>query len=155
MQVKSNKPALFAALSKFVKASNYIVANLRKEVVEAGFPTWEAAQPACLEWVGQHYGVALVVSQSPRNKGQQVLDSSAADYEAAKTALRRIRESLTGDADKAAVDAANPGAQSNRQEVEVPAEIAALAAKLVALCNEYEKSKKLAAQAIAEAFAAK
>ena len=155
MQVKSNKPALFAALSKFVKASNYIVANLRKEVIEAGFPTWEAAQPACLEWVGLHYGVALVVSQSPRNKGQQVLDSSAADYEAAKTALRRIRESLTGDADKAAVDAANPGAQSNRQEVEVPAEIAALAAKLVALCNEYEKSKKLAAQAVAEAFAAK
>lgn len=155
MQVKSNKPALFAALNKFVKASNCVVANLRKEVVEAGFPTWEAAAPLCLEWVGQHYGVALVVSQSPRNKGQQVLDSSAADYEAAKTALRRIRESLTGDADKAAVDAANPGARSGKSEVEVPAEIAALAARLVAMCNEYEGAKKLAAQAVAEAFAAK
>lgn len=155
MQVKSNKRALFAALNKFVRASNYIVANLRTEVVEAGFPTWEAAQPVCLEWASKFYNVPLIVSQSPRNKGETALDSKAPDYQAAKSALRRIRESLTGDADKAAVDAANPGARSGKSEVEVPAEIAALAAKLVALCNEYEKSKKLAAQAVAEAFAAK
>lgn len=155
MQVKSNKPALFAALSAYADTTNNATRTLREAALAAGFNTYEEAHPICLEWASQRYSVPLVVSQSPRNKGEIALDSKAPAYQAAKTALRRVREALTGDADKAAVDAANPGAQSNRQEVEVPAEIAALAAKLVALCNEYEGAKRLAAQAIAEAFAAK
>lgn len=40
-----------------------------------------------------------------------------------------------------------------RVEVEVPAELLAIALRLVKLANEYEDSKKLAAAAVAEAFA--
>jgi hypothetical protein len=51
--------------------------------------------------------------------------------------------------------ARQPSKRSNKTEgVEVPAHIAALAAKLAAACLEYEQSKKIAAQAVAEAFAA-
>lgn len=151
MQVKSNKPALFAALSVYADTTNNATRTLREAALAAGFPTYEAAQPVCIEWASKRYNVPLIVSQSPRNKGETALDSKAPAYQAAKTALRRVREALTGDADAAAT----PGARSGKSEVEVPAEIAALAAKLVALCNEYEQSKKLAAQAVAEAFAAK
>ena len=58
-----------------------------------------------------------------------------------------------GEADEA--DEAN----NKAEKFEVPAEIAALAARLVAACREYDltpkQMKKLAAQAVAEAFKAK
>lgn len=149
--MSAKKSAFFRALTVYADVSNTATRNLREAALAAGFNTYEEAHPACLEWASQNYNVPLIVSQSPRNKGETALDSKAPAYQAAKTALRRVREALTGDADAPA----KTGAQSGKSEVEVPAEIAALAAKLVAMCNEYEKAKKLAAQAIAEAFAAK
>lgn len=143
--------------TKFIKALNVFAATvngatktLREAAVAAGFHDWESAQPIVMQWASERYGVGLVESQSPRNKGEMVLDRSAAKFEAAKTAVRYVREALTGDA-----DASGKGARSTKAEpgVEVPAEIAKLAAALAAACNEYEGSKRLAAQAIAEAFA--
>ena len=140
-----------AALNTFAATMNGATKTLREAAVAAGFPDWESAQPIVLAWASERYGVGLVESQSPRNKGEMVLDRSAAKFEAAKTAVRYVREALTGDA-----DASGKGARSTKTEpVEVPAHIAALAAKLAAACSEYEGSKRLAAQAVAEAFAAK
>lgn len=141
------------AISSFVAASNGLVESFRKASIEAGFPTWEDAEPVVMQWVSETYKVALVESQSPRNKGALVLDRSAQRFEAAKKAAQRIREALVGDADAAAAKPSNKA--SEKEEVEVPAHIAALAAKLAAACNEYQQSKKLAAQAVAEAFASK
>lgn len=152
-----NKTAFVSALNTFVAQSNEITKTLRRSAVDAGFKHWELAEPVVIEWAAQRYGCAVKVSQSPRNKGQQVLDSTSKGYEAAKTAVRRVREAMTGDAD--APKAEGAGRSNKADKMEVPAEIAALAARLVAACNEYDLDDKglkaLAAQAIAEAFAAK
>lgn len=147
--MQANK--LIAALNTFASAVNGATKSLREAAVAAGFHDWESAQPIVMQWASERYGVPLVESQSPRNKGEMVLDRSAARFEAAKTAVRYVREALCGDADAPAKG------KSNRAEpgVEVPAHIAKLAAQLAAACSEYESAKKLAAQAIAEAFAAK
>lgn len=49
---------------------------------------------------------------------------------------------------------AKVSADKTAQDIEVPADIAALAAKLAKLCNEYEGARKLASVAIAQAFSA-
>jgi hypothetical protein len=142
---------LIKALNTFADTTNNATKTLREAALAAGFHDWESAQPIVLQWASTRYGVGLVESQSPRNKGEMVLDRSAAKFEAAKTAVRYVREALTGDA-----DASGKGARSTKTEpVEVPAHIAKLAAALAAACSEYEQAKRLAAQAIAEAFAAK
>jgi hypothetical protein len=146
------------ALDSFAAAQNSATVTLREAAIAAGFPTWEDAQPIVLQWASKRYNVALVESQSPRNKGQTVLNRGVTKeekrrFEAAKTAVRYVREALTGDADATA--GAGSARGSKGEEIEVPAEIAALAAKLAAACSQYEGAKKLAAQAVAEAFAAK
>lgn len=144
-----NKQSLFAAFSAYVAGSATLVETLRKAALSAGFQTLEDCKPVVMEWASKKYGVALVESKSPRNKGEMVLDRSAAKYEAAKKAAQRLLEALGGDADAPAKAASNKA-----EGVEIPAHIAALAAKLAAACLEYEQSKKIAAQAVAEAFAA-
>lgn len=144
--MQTNK--LIAALNTFASAVNGATKTLREAAVAAGFHDWESAQPIVLKWASERYGVGLVESQSPRNKGELVLDRSAAKFEAAKTAVRYVREALCGDADAPA-----KGKSNKTEEVEVPAHIAKLAAQLAAACNEYEGAKRLAAQAVAQAFA--
>ena len=144
--MQANK--LIKALNTFADTTNNATRSLREAAVSAGFHDWESAQPVVMQWASTRYGVPLVESQSPRNKGELVLDRSAARFEAAKTAVRYVREALTGDADAPA-----KGKSNKTEDVEVPAHIAKLAAQLAAACNEYEGAKRLAAQAIAQAFA--
>lgn len=146
-----NKQSLFAAFNAYVVGSATLVETLRKAAIEAGFKTLEDCKPVVMEWASKKYNVALVESKSPRNKGEMVLDRAAEKFEAAKKAAQRLLEALGGDADAPAKAASNKAGEG----VEIPAHIAALAAKLAAACLEYEQSKKLAAQAVAEAFAAK
>lgn len=89
--------------------------------------------------IGEKYGVEPTVS---RKGGTLTFTKDSAEEQR----LKRIRR-LHPDMVKGASNKAGEG-------VEVPAHIAALAAKLAAACLEYEQSKKLAAQAVAEAFAA-
>lgn len=148
MQVNVNK--FVSALNTFAAASNNATAKLREAAVAAGFTTIEDCKPVVLKWASVRYGVPLVESTSNANKGAMVLDRSHAAFETAKKAAQRAMEALTGDADKPASSAKG----EKKDGVEVPADIAALAAKLAAACNEYEGAKRLAAQAVAEAFAA-
>lgn len=146
-----NKQSLFRAFDAYAVNTQALVETLRKAALAAGFKTLEDCKPVVMEWASTKYSVALVESKSPRNKGEMVLDRSAAGFEAAKKAAQRLMEALGGDADAQAKPASNKAGPG----VEIPAHIAALAAKLAAACLEYEQSKKLAAQAVAEAFAAK
>ena len=145
-----------AAFAAFVAVSNTATTSLREALLAAGFDTWEAAEPQAVAFVSAKYSVPLVESKSPFNRGEIVLDRSAPNFAAAKTAVHRLREALTGDAD-AEASASEPGGAT---KYEIPAEIAALAAQLVAACREYDgmlpkEHKALAAQAVAQAFKAK
>ena len=142
-----------AAFAAFVTAANTATVTLREALLAAGFDTWEAAEPQAVAFVAKKYDVGIVESKSPFIKGAPVLDRSAPRFAAAKKALARLREALTGDAD---AESAEP---TEATKYEIPEEIAALAAQLVAACREYDMEakelKSLAAQAVAKAFKAK
>ena len=146
--MRLNKNAFVAALNTFAHTTQTAVQTLYESAVKAGFTHWEDAELVVIEWAAQRYGCATKVSDSPRNKGAIVLDSTSKGYEAAKTTVRRVREALVAD------ESAKAGV-TRSDNVEIPEDIAKLAAKLVALCNEYKGAKRLAAQAVAQAFAAK
>jgi len=92
--------------------------------------------------VAGYYAVGVVVSESPRNKGQQTFDRESKNYEAAKTALRRLAADVMGKTGK------------KTEEIEIPEELIAAAAKLAKLAQQYEGARSLAAKALAAAFAA-
>lgn len=89
--------------------------------------------------IGEKYGVEPTVS---RKGGTLTFTKDSAEEQRLKR-IRRLHPDIAGGASNKAGEG-----------VEIPAHIAALAAKLAAACLEYEQSKKLAAQAVAEAFAA-
>ena len=137
-------------------ASVSLVAALRK----AGFKTREDAREQAMLWIGTKMGVDVVESKSPFNKGEASFDRSNPKFQAAKTALRRLLDTAFADEASEASEASDADETGNKAEkFEVPVEIAALAAQLVAACREYDltpkQMKQLAAQAVAEAFKAK
>ena len=86
------------------------------------------------------YLVPLVDGEG-KAEGTKVLDKGHAKYEACRKALQRIVSDIMGKSSAA------------KEEIEVPAEILAVAAKLAKMCAEYEDARKLASTAIAQAFA--
>lgn len=147
-----NKRAVFAAFNAYAAAANVAVKQLRASLVALGVTTAEDARPLVIEWASTKYACPIVSSESNRNKGQHVLDRKAPTFTAADKAMRRLIEALTGDADETV---SSKGEGTKAEEYEIPADIADAAAKLVALCNEYEGARKLASAAVAAAFAAK
>ena len=154
-----NKQAFTLALETFFGKQGDIVRELRQSAVDAGFKTWEDCRTVLLDFISKKYSCPTAVSKSPQNKGQLVLDSKAATYVKAQKAFGRAKDSLCGDADAAPAAKAAKAAKANNKTTgfETPAEIAALAAALVAACCAYDMDAKglkaLAAQAVAEAFA--
>jgi|SanBayMetagenome_1026888.scaffolds.fasta_scaffold04273_9 hypothetical protein len=147
-----------AAIDAFVLTLNTATAVFRQGMVDAGFTTAEDCKPVVMAWASKKYACPIVVSTSNRNKGQDVLDRSSAGFTNADKAFKRLMEDLTGDADKAQSPKSEADAAEAAEEFAVPAEIAAAAAALVALVNEYDLKKgalkSLAARAVADAFAA-
>lgn len=139
---------VFAVLNTFAATVNGATRILRESLTSLGIDSVEDAEPIVTAWAGQRHGVALVEGQR-KAKGRMVLDSTAAAYEAAKTSRRRVMEALTGDADKDA----SPKAEGAADEVEIPEELLAAAAKLAKLAQQYEGARKLASKALAQAFA--
>lgn len=99
--------------------------------------------------IGQHYKVAPHVSR----QGDGVLTFEKNSKEEQR--LKRLRK-LHPQHVNAGKKASSKKASSKKAEpVGTPDDVAALAAKLVKLCNAYEcDARKLAAQAVAEAFTA-
>jgi hypothetical protein len=127
-----------------------IVAELTRR--HGGKPV-EAIRTIVMPLVGKLYAVPLVASESNRNKGELTLDRTAPKFEAAKTGLRDIVAAIT----QSGKGSGSAGRKGTSTKLEVPAEVLAAAAKLVALVNQYDLDdaglKALAAQAVAQAFA--
>lgn len=106
-----------------------------------------------LPLIAKLYSVALVRSESNRNKGELTLDRDAPNFATAKTAWRDIVADITG----AQKRGAGKGKASTSQKFDVPADVMAAALKLVALVQQYDLDdaglKALAATAVADAFA--
>lgn len=101
----------------------------------------DVIRAALLPHVAAYYEVA-VVDGAGKAKGTKVLDKDASKYHTAKKALMRLTDAIAAEASK-----------SQTEEVEVPAELLAAAAKLAKLAREYKDAKSLASRALALAFA--
>ncbi len=104
--------------------------------------TTEAIRAALLPEVASFpkYAVPLVAGAG-KAVGTLVMDKDAPKYEAAKKALQRLVKDIVGESD------------NKSEEIEVPAELLAAAAKLAKLAQEYEGARSLASKALAQAFA--
>ena len=149
MSTGNNHALAFVALNTYAAALQQGVTQLRTTFISLNLGTIEDARPVVLAWASDKYACPLVTSESNRNKGQQVLNRKHDAFMRADKAFKRAMEDLMGDAD-AKVSAK---AEGEAEEYEIPADIAAAAAKLAKLCNEYEGARKLAAKAVAAAFA--
>jgi hypothetical protein len=105
--------------------------------------TAEAVRASILPDVASYpkYSVPLVAG-SGKAEGTKVLDKEHAQYEACRKALGRLVSAIVGKTSSGA-----------KEEIEIPAEVLAAAAKLAKLCAQYEESRKLASTAVAQAFA--
>ena len=134
MSIKTNVTNALTAANAY----NEAVVALRKDF--KGKPT-DAVRSGLLPHVAAFYAVP-VVDGAGKAKGTKVLDKDATKYEAAKKALQRLTKDIVGaGSDKA-------------EEVEVPAELLAAAAKLAKLAAQYKDARSLASKALAQAFAA-
>ncbi len=92
------------------------------------------------ETVVVNFAAAVGITLKVQGSGRVVFPAGT---ETAKRACNRFIERIMGDVKP----------KTKPASIEVPAHIAKLAAQLVAACNEYEQSRKLASTAVAEAFA--
>ena len=136
----------YLALDKFASANTKLVEALRA----AGITTLETARPVVIEWAAARTGCALVASTHHLAKTPKVLDRQHAAFAAAQKAVQRVMSVLNAAAEG---EDAVSHRSAPKATLRVPKEIAALAAQLVAACAEYEGAKRLASQAVAEAFA--
>lgn len=136
----------YLALDAFARSSTNLVDALAK----AGITTLETARPVVIEWAAARTGCALVKSEHHLAKTPMVLDRQHAAFAAAQKAVQRVMAVLNAAAEG---EDAVSHRSAPKAAVRVPREIAALAAQLVALCSEYEGERKLASQAVAEAWA--
>lgn len=101
----------------------------------------DTVRAALLPIVAKKYDVPVIDGER-KAKGTKVLDKTAAKYNTAKSALQRLTADIIGKV-----------ADKGEPPLSVPRHIAALAKQLADACEEYEQAKRLAATAIAEAFA--
>ncbi|MFN7318523.1 MAG: hypothetical protein ACK5S6_03330 [bacterium] len=104
--------------------------------------TTEAIRAALLPDVASFpkYAVPLV-DGAGKATGTKVLDKTHANYEACRKALGRLVSAIAGKSN------------NTTEEIEIPAELLAAAAKLAKLAQEYEGARSLASKALAQAFA--
>jgi hypothetical protein len=99
----------------------------------------DAIRPAVASY--KKYAVPFVDGKG-KAVGTKVLDKDHPQYENCRKAVTNLTKAIVGTESSGSVE-----------ELEVPAEILAAAAKLAKLCAQYEESRKLASTAIAQAFA--
>ena len=134
MSIKTNVTNALAAAAAYDAA----VVALRKDFKGKAA---DDVRTGLLPHVAAFYAVP-VVDGAGKAKGTKVLDKEATKYEAARKALLRLTNDIVGATDGKA------------EEVEIPAELLAAAAKLAKLAAQYEGARSLASKALAQAFAA-
>jgi len=94
--------------------------------------------PIVVKWYG--------LTTKTQGTGRVVMQGDKTTVNTATTALARLVEAIVGKADDA-----KPKAKAKaKEEIEVPADILAAAAKLWALCEEYKEAQKVCATALAQ-----
>ena len=136
MSLSTIKTSVYAALNA---AKSYAAAIEELQGAFKGKPA-DDVRIGLLPYVAEFYSVSVLNGEG-KSKGKKVLDSDAPKYEAAKKALQRLVKDIVG------------GSSGKAEEIEIPAELLAAAAKLAKLANEYEGARSLAAKALAAAFA--
>lgn len=107
--------------------------------------TTEAIRAALLPEVAAFHKFAVpLVAGAGKAVGRLVLDKEHANYEACRKALGRLVSAIVGKSDNKSEET---------EEIEIPAELLAAAAKLAKLAQEYEGARALAARALAQVFA--
>ena len=129
MTIQSNVTKALNAATSYGDAINAL------RVVLAGQER-DAVRTTLLPMIAKHYSVEVVEGK---------LNKDSAKYETARKALQRMT---------AAICEGQSDGKVESDETEVPAELLAAAAKLAKLSAQYEGSRKLAAKALALAFAA-
>ena len=127
--------ALSAAILKTFKTGDDDEAALADVVKLAKRMKRETFEPLAQKLASTKYDVPLIEKKT----GRIVFDSSAEKYETARKRVQRL------------IKAVYETSQST-EEIEIPAELLALAAKLAKAANEYEGARSLAAKALAVAF---
>jgi len=112
--------------------------DLRAALPASALESRAACMAALQAPVAKYYDITLEV----KGTGRIVWPADHANTEAAKKAQQRLATSVLGG-----------GAGKATEEIEIPAELLAAARKLAKLANGYEGSRKLAAKALAAAFA--
>ena len=114
------------------------VAALRDALPAATLADAKVCADALRPGVAQYYGIELSVAKT----GRTAFPADHADAQTARKALSRLVAAVMGKVEANKAD-----------DVEIPAELLAAAAKLAKLANEYEGARRLAAKALAMAFA--
>ena len=128
-----------AVRSALTAASKYGAAIAELQAIAKGDKmSPEDVRAALLKPVAAYYGHTLIAKT--RGEGF-TLDKEGVNYEATKKALQRLTADVVGKS------------TAQKDELDVPAHIAKLAAQLVAACAEYESAGRLLATAVAQAKA--
>ena len=150
MQTNTDKPLSFSELVIDTLVTGDKMQNNAARLAELAskMPYLAYNNEVCVI-IGKHYGVAPYVSR--KGDGALTFEKDSREEKRLKSLRLLHPEHVNAGKVKAAKEA-----KSNKAEpVGTPDDVAALAAKLVKLCGEYEcDARKLAAQAVAEAFAA-
>ena len=128
--------ALSAAILKTFKTGDDDEAALADVVKLAKRMKRETFEPLAQKLASTKYDVPLI----EKSTGRIVFDSSAPKYETARKRVQRL------------IKAVYETSQS-KEDIEIPAELLALAAKLAKAANKYEGARSLASKALAMAFA--
>jgi hypothetical protein len=131
MQAIANKSALFAACEKFATSRVTFIA----EVIAAGYPTSEAAQPVIMEWVSTKTGCPLKTQGTRR----VVFDSASPKAGSARRALADMMLNLAGTTRREAA-VASP-VVSKKATPLTKAQKAAIAALLAAFGGDKKAAK--------------
>jgi hypothetical protein len=138
MQVRNINKLTIAALNAaagFQQRVADIRAALPAELLADKAVCADALRPG----VAQYYGITLEL----KGTGRAVFPKEHVDSDSARRALSRLVAAVIG-----------AESQKGQDDVEIPAELLAAAAKLAKLANQYEGARKLASKALAAAFAA-
>lgn len=122
LSIMSNQSKAFNALNKFATSREALIQGL----IDAGYPTVEAAKPVIIQWASDKCGAGNA-GYNTSKAGKVMLNSSHAQYEKIKTTVRDVMLMLNNTTRRAA-SKAKPAKESAKAD-----HVAVLAAAVLKL----------------------
>lgn len=138
IEAKSNWTQLITTALDHAGGYGRAIDALRSEATNSKWDS-ERIRAELLAPVAAYYGATIIEATRGTRAGQQTVDRKAEGGEAANKAWQRLHADIVGK-------------QSEKVEIEVPAELIAAARKLAKLASEYEGARSLASKALALAW---